>query len=124
MTRRQHLQYCYEVAFYPPRLQDLWYQIKNGRAPDSPELRDILDTAYLLHQALPDSGYSSQRALQRLALYQAKARAFGTVCFLRALRARVGCKQLALDHVPGHLVRDIGLPELSHHFTNRAQPPG
>ena len=86
MTPREKLQYCYELAFYPPRLQCLWYQLKAGTLPTSPELKEDLDTALLLHQALPETGYASQRALDRLALYQARARAFGTVRFLRNVR--------------------------------------
>jgi hypothetical protein len=113
MTPREKLQYCYELAFYPPRLQVLWYHIKTGALPASPELRAALDTALLLHQTLPEGGYGSQRALERLAGYQARARAFGNVRFLRNIRRTVGCKPLDLHEVPGHLVRDIGLPEVS-----------
>jgi hypothetical protein len=71
----------------------------------------LLDEAMMLHQALPETGYSSQRALQRLALYQAKARAFGMVAFLRNIRSAIGCGEIQSHTVPGHLVRDVGLPE-------------
>ena len=114
MNSREKLQYCYELAFYPPRLNEVWYQIKNGTVTDIEELGKMLDTATLLHQALPDAGYASQRALNRLALYQAKARAFGTVRFLRNIRRHLGRQPLTQTVVPGHLVRDIGLPRLSH----------
>lgn len=113
MTPRERLQYCYELAFYPPRLQGLWYQLKASALPPSAELKESLDTALLLHQALPDSGHASQRALDRLALYQARARAFGNVRFLRNVRRALGCAPLTVHEVPGHLVRDIGLPELA-----------
>jgi len=77
MTPREKLQYSYELAFYPPRLHDAWDQIKRGRMADREALGELLDTALLLHGALPERGYASQRALNRMALYQAKARAFG-----------------------------------------------
>jgi len=75
----------------------------------------MLDTALLLHQALPDGGYASQRALNRLALYQAKARAFRMVPFIKNVRRALGRESLSATVVPGHLVRDIGLPKLTHH---------
>ena len=119
MTPREKLQYCYELAFYPPRLHCLWRQLKAAALSASPEQKESLDTALLLHQALPESGYSSQRALERLALYQARARAFGHVRFLRNVRQALGCKPLALHQIPGHLVRDIGLPELARRLSPR-----
>ena len=112
MTPREKLQYCYELAFYPPRLNALWYCIKT-QSPEQPsDVGELLDTALLLHQALPERGYASQRALNRLALYQAKARAFGMVSFLTNLRRYLGRPPLAARTVPGHMVRDIGLPPL------------
>jgi hypothetical protein len=119
MTPREKLQYCYELAFFPPRLQALWYQVKAGTVPPSAELRELLDTALLLHQRLPESGYASQRALERLALYLARARAFGQVRFLRNVRQALGYEPLAAHEVPGRLVRDVGLPELCR----RPSPP-
>lgn len=113
MTEREKLQYCYELAFYPPRLIEAWDQIKRQAAPNSAELGELLDTALLLHQALPEQCGASQRALSRLALYQARARAFGMVRFIRGLRRRLNRPPLAAGEVPGHLVRDIGLPPLA-----------
>lgn len=108
MTPREKLRYSYELAFYPPRLNAVWKQIKRGDKPEG--IEELLDTALLLHQALPETGYSSQRALQRLAIYQAKSRAFGMVAFLRNVRSALGCGELKEHVVPGNLVRDIGLP--------------
>ncbi len=108
MTPREKLQYSYELAFHPPRLNAVWQQIKKGKEEEN--IRELLDTALLLHQALPETGFSSQRALQRLALYQAKSRAFGMVSFLRNIRSVLGCHELQKHIVPGNLVRDIGLP--------------
>jgi len=113
MTSREKLQYCYELAFYPPRLNEAWNKIKSGSVSDMDNLGEMLDTAMLLHLALPSKWYASQRALNRLALYQAKSRAFGTVQFLRNLRHRLGRAELSQREVPGHLVRDIGLPKFS-----------
>jgi hypothetical protein len=109
MTPREKLQSSYELAFHPPRLNAVWQQIKKGEAEEE-IIKELLDTALLLHQALPENGFSSQRALQRLALYQAKSRAFGMVAFLRNIRAVLGCRELEQHVVPGNLVRDIGLP--------------
>ena len=114
MTEREKLQLSYELAFHPPRLNEAWYRIKNGQVENPEELGELLDTALLLHQALPEDGYASQRALTRLALYQAQAHAFGTVRFLRNLRRKLGRPALRTRVVPGHLVRDIGLPPFSH----------
>lgn len=111
---REKLQYAYELAFYPPRLNEVWHRIKTGAMTDTSELGELLDTALLLHQALPENGFASQRALNRLALYQAKARAFGTVRFLKNVRRRLRLGRLKQTEVPGRLVRDIGLPGLSH----------
>lgn len=108
MTPREKLQYSYELAFYPPRLNGAWQRIKRGDAEEN--IKELLDTALLLHQALPENGFSSQRALQRLAQYQAKSRAFGMVTFLKNIRSALGCGELDLHVVPGNLVRDIGLP--------------
>ena len=113
MMTREKLQACYELAFYPPRLDAAWQQIKMGNRQDADELGELLDTALLLHQALPEGEFSSQRALNRLALYQAKSRAFGTVRFLRNLREKLKRSPLAQTEVPGNLVRDIGLPSFS-----------
>jgi hypothetical protein len=113
MTNREKLQFSYELAFYPPRLNEVWDQVKRKQVANLEELGELLDTALLLHGALPNEGFASQRALNRLALYQAKARAFRTVPFLRNLRRALGRPPLPPSEVPGHLVRDIGLPRLS-----------
>jgi hypothetical protein len=114
MNSREKLQYCYELAFYPPRLDEVWDRVKRDSISNADELGELLDTALLLHQALPSEGYASQRALNRLALYQAKARAFGTVQFLQNIRRRLGRGPLTQTVIPGGMVRDVGLPGLSH----------
>lgn len=115
MGSRAELQYCYELAFYPPRLNEVWRQLKTGEITNVETLGEMLDAALLLHQALPSEGYASQRALTRLAIYQANARAFGTVRFLENLRRRLNREPLEQTVVPGWMVRDIGLPPLCHH---------
>ena len=114
MLSRDKLQKAYELAFSPPSLNKVWHQIKKGEIKDINRLTELLDTALLLHKALPQSGYASQRALKRLAIYQANARAFGMVVFLIKLRKKLGLKPLKETTVPGRLVRDIGLPRFSH----------
>jgi len=111
MTNREKLQTCYELAFYPPRLNRVWNQLKRDEVQDTEALGELLDTALLLHQALPEEGFASQRALTRLAFYQARARAFGMPRFLRNLRQKLGRGPLAATVVPPHLVRDIALPQ-------------
>lgn len=113
MTEREKLQLSYELAFFPPRLNEAWYRIRKGGAKEAGELGELLDMALLLHQALPEKGYSSQRALTRLAHYQAMARAFGMVRFIRSLRRELGRKPLTAHEVPANLVRDIGLPRFA-----------
>lgn len=112
MTSREKLKLTYELAFYPPRLNEVWRRIQRKDVEHPDELGELLDAALLLHGALPSSGYASQRALNRLALRQAKARAFCTVPFLKNLRRALGRGPLPLAEVPGNLVRDIGLPPL------------
>ena len=114
MTAREKLQLSYELAFFPPRLNQMWLRIRNQSDDLPAELGEMLDTALLLHQALPETGYSSQRALNRLALYQAKSRAFGMVRFLENVRRRLGRPEITVRFVPPHLVRDIGLPVFRH----------
>lgn len=118
MTSREKLQRAYELAFYPPRLNEVWRRIQRNGVDHPDELGELLDTALILHGALPSSGYSSQRALNRLALRQAKARAFHTVPFLRNLRAALGRSPIPPGEVPGHFVRDIGLPPLTRRKAN------
>jgi hypothetical protein len=112
MRNRTELQYCYELAFYPPRLNEVWRRLQAGTISDVAALGEMLDAALLLHQTLPSEGYASQRALTRLALYQAKSRAFGSVRFLENLRQRLGREPLKQTVIPGWMVRDIGLPPL------------
>jgi hypothetical protein len=113
MTERDKLQICYELAFFPPRLNEAWDRIRKGAGSKANELGELLDTALLLHQSLPENGFASQRALTRLAQYQARARAFGMVGFISRLRKLLDRPPLTEREVPGHLVRDIGLPSLA-----------
>jgi hypothetical protein len=112
MTPRERLQIAYEMAFYPPRLHRVWRQLQKQPSDAAGELGELLDQAWLLHQALPERGYASQRALNRLALYQAKARAFGMVTFLANIRRYCSRPEITAHVVPGNMVRDIGLPPL------------
>ena len=119
MRPREKLQLCYELAFFPPRLNELWNEIRSGEIRNLKETAELLDTALLLHRALPESGYASQRALLRLARYQAQARAFGMVGFLRSIRSQLGPVKPMPAAVPGKLVRDIGLPPFDRSFLER-----
>jgi hypothetical protein len=124
MTPREKLQMAYELAFHPPRLNETWNQIKREAVANPDELGELLDMAWLLHQALPEDGVASPGALKRLALYQARARSFGMVRFLRNIRKFVGRPDAAGPAVmPGWMVRDIGLPPLARARTKDAGPP-
>jgi hypothetical protein len=114
MSPREKLQAAYELAFYPPRLNRTWNDIKRQHVTNLAELRELLDMALRLHQALPEDGVASPGALKRLALYQARARTFGMVRFLRNIRVAVGLPASVRETVvPGWMVRDIGVPPLS-----------
>lgn len=116
MTPRERLQQAYELAFYPPRLDETWRKIRRREVEDLDELVGLLKTALSLHLALPESGYSSQRALSRLAGYQAGARAFGNVTFLRNVLRHLGAEtEFPVGTVPPGLIRDVGLPAMCHH---------
>ena len=69
MTASERLQYAYELAFYPPRLNEVWHRIAKQPEQVGSELGELLDQAWLLHQGLPERGYASQRALNRCAPY-------------------------------------------------------
>jgi len=118
LTSREKLQRAYELAFFPPAFHRAWNSVKNNAVDDIDELRELVDMALTLHQALPEEGYASQRALKRLAIYQANARAFKTVTCLRNLRRKLGATaDLPARTVPGWMVRDIGLPEFCRRRT-------
>lgn len=110
MTPRERLQLSYELAFFPPRLNGMWRE--HFADPDKldPDLVQALDDAARLHLALPSRGYASQRALERLAIYQARSRAYGMPLFIRAVRKQIQRPEIEEREVPGHLVRDIALP--------------
>ena len=107
---REELQFLYELAFFPPRLGEFWTRIKRGEI-DREVASAAIRGALLLHLALPESGYASVRALQRLAHYQASSKPFVPVTTLTNM-----AKKMNLDvtptvaHVPPEMVRDVGLP--------------
>ncbi len=117
MATREKLQSAYELAFFPPRLDHTWCKIKENSVENKEELVELLEIAMTLHRVLPQRGYSSMRALKRLAYYQACSRAFGTVRFLHNVyRHLSGGREPDLpDEIPGEWVRDIALPEFSRH---------
>ena len=123
MSPREKLQRAYEIAFFPPRLDEVWREIKQQRIEDMDELDmdelvELLTMALSLHRALPESGYASQRALKRLAAYQAGARAYGNVTFLRNVLKHLGVEvPFPEGTVPPGMVRDVGLPAFCHHGT-------
>ncbi len=110
MTAREQLQYWYELAFFPPRLDGFWGQVKRGEI-DRANAAEAIRGALRLHLALPESGYASVRALKRLAGYQAGSKPFVPVTFLTNIAKQLGVNAIpAESHVPPGMVRDIGLP--------------
>jgi len=113
MTARERLQQSYALAFHPPSLFAFWRALRRADDAARQAAGPLLDDALLLHQALPAAGYASQRALTRLALYQARARAFGMVGLLEQYRAVLGRPPLAAHVIPPGMVRDLALPPLA-----------
>ncbi len=114
MTPREKIQAAYELAFYPPRIHELWNALKRGELPHRALWLELVDMAISLHLALPESGYASPGALHRLAFYQAQSRCFIMPRCLYNVRKRMNAPgEPPTGSVPGHLVRDIVLPEFS-----------
>ena len=120
MPTREQLQAAYELAFHPPRLDRLWRRVKNGKVQDKEQVIELLEMAMTLHLMLPRQGYSSMRALKRLAYYQACSRAFGTFGYLRNVYTHLcGTEPNLPGEVPGEWVRDFALPPFCHHQPER-----
>ena len=122
MTPRDRLQKAYELAFHPPSLFAFWQAVTKGQIDDRVEIGRLLDEALRLHQALPATGYGSQRALARVAAYQARARAFDMVRRLRGYRRILGLPPLAPGEIPPGMIRDIKIPPIARDRQPEAQP--
>ncbi len=99
--------------------QDLIQRRTSGHSGMPPSKRAFRQTQMKVRMIITLSGfnrygYASQRALQRLALYQAKSRAFGMPRFIRNIRKSLGCEPLEAQTVPAAWVRDMGLPKFTH----------
>jgi hypothetical protein len=112
MTPREKLQLSYELAFHPPRLNQIWGRLrgKSGTPTIERDVAEALDDACRLHLALPETGRCPQRALERLAVYQARSRAYGMPLFVKSVRRHLGRPELTEVTVQERLVRDIALP--------------
>ncbi|HMO99154.1 MAG TPA: hypothetical protein PKE26_08600 [Kiritimatiellia bacterium] len=112
MTPRDKIQAAYELAFFPPRIHHVWNHLKKGTLTEREQWIELIDVAISLHLALPQQGYASPGALHRLAFYQAQSRGFAMPRCLYNLRKEIGAPgEPPNGTVPGHLVRDIALPE-------------
>ena len=115
MTPRDQLQLVYELAFYPPRVHQFWSDLRGKVVIDREQTEDLLRKALLLHLALPEKGFQSQRALKRVANYQASSKAFGTESFLRNIGKKLGLNVISsATKIPPGMIRDMKLPEFSH----------
>jgi len=112
MTAREQLQWAYELAFHPARLNAAWNQWERGACADVQVLRSALDWALSLHQVLPEAPAVSARALRRLARYQANSRLYRLPTMLRRFRERVEAAGSIPPVVPAWMVRDIAIPVL------------
>ena len=118
---RDRLQAAYELAFFPPRVHELWQKLPELRDDEREETRDLVELALELHERLPERGFASPRALRRVARYQADARAFGLPACLRRIRQALGSPADApVRPLDGSLVRDIGLPPMA--MTGKRNP--
>ena len=115
LNPREKLQLSYELAFYPPRLSEFWMLIKKGELTDKTAIADLIQSSLLLHRALPETGFSSTRALRRLAHNQACSKSFVPETFLKNIAKKLGLTiEIKVDRVPGSMIRDIGLPPFAH----------
>jgi hypothetical protein len=100
MSPRDKLQFAFELAFHPPRLNAVWNDWEGGRISDVATLREAVDWALMLHQRLPEAPAVSLRALGRLARYQVRARAYRLPSRLRRFRAGLGESSGLPEEVP------------------------
>lgn len=115
MTPRERLQFVYELAFFPPSIHRFWHAISTSDDFDRTVIRQLLADALALHLALPEKGFQSQRALKRVAGYQASAKAFGTESFIKNIAEHLGLDILPrTDKIPPGMIRDVKLPDFSH----------
>ena len=115
MTPRERLQLVYELAFFPPRLHRFWNELRDAAEFDPNETRELLTDALSLHLALPERGFQSNRALKRVALYQAKSKAYGTESFIKNIARQLGMDVIPkANRIPPGMIRDLKLPEFSH----------
>ena len=112
MTARAQLQWAYELAFHPARLNAAWNSWEQGNLADAESLNETVSWALMLHQRLPEAPAVSGRALRRLAVYQANSRLYRLPTMLRRFQAKLGIQTTIPEEVPSWVVRDIGLPPL------------
>jgi hypothetical protein len=111
VSPRSRLAEAYALAFFPPRVHAVRRKLAEGGASNREEARASVALALRLHGRLPENGFSSLRALERLARRQARARAFGLPASLRRLYADLGgSAEASAGDVDGWMVRDIALP--------------
>lgn len=110
LTPRERLQLAYEFAFCPWRLNGRWRGwLAAPECADADELR-ALDDAARLHLPLPQARVSSERALFRLARFQAESCATNMRTFIGNVRTALKRPALVETEVPAGLVRDVALP--------------
>ena len=120
MTPRERQQLVYELAFHPPRLHQFWNELRKQAEFDQDDTRELLSDALSLHLALPERGFQSRRALKRVALYQAKSKAYGTESFIKNIARQLGRDVIPkVNKIPAGMIRDMKLPEFSHARTKR-----
>jgi hypothetical protein len=123
MTPREKLQAAYELAFHPPAFNRCCRDLRERGAASHADWAEVIDMALSLHLALPQRGYASPAALHRLAHYQARSRGFGMpLCLVNLRRSLPLPGDPPTGTVPGHLVRDIGLPPFMRPRANGVGP--
>lgn len=111
MTPRDQLQLVYELAFYPPRLHKFWSELRGKMLIHRDQTEELLRKALLLHLALPEKGFQSQRALKRVAYYQASSKAFGIETFIKNIGKKLDLDIIPnVNKIPPSMIRDVKLP--------------
>jgi len=112
MTPRDNLQLVYELAFYPPRIHKFWSELRGKSSIDRDQTEVLLRKALLLHLALPEKGFQSQRALKRVANYQANSKAFGIESFIKNIGKKLDLDVVpSVNKIPSGMIRDVKLPK-------------
>ncbi len=78
MTARAQLQWAYELAYHPARLNAAWNSWEKGNLADAESLNETVSWALMLHQRLPEAPAVSGRAITSISHLSGKLKAIQT----------------------------------------------